>query len=139
MVDEARRRFLSLTARTAAAGAAIAALPACVSRALEIPAAVRTGTIKDVKHVVILMQENRSFDHYFGTMRGVRGFGDRHPIPLASGKPVWFQSDGEKEVPPFHLDTKTTSAIRVPVTPHSFGDAQGAWNQGKFGYWPKFK
>ncbi len=46
----------------------------------------RTGTIKDVKHIVILMQENRGFDHYFGTMRGVRGFGDRFPIPLESGK-----------------------------------------------------
>jgi phospholipase C len=47
------------------------------------------------------MLENRSFDHYFGTMRGVRGFGDRFPVPLASGKPVWFESDGEREVPPF--------------------------------------
>jgi len=36
----------------------------------------RTGTIADVEHIVILMQENRSFDHYFGTLRGVRGFGD---------------------------------------------------------------
>ncbi|MEJ1960793.1 MAG: phospholipase C, phosphocholine-specific [Gammaproteobacteria bacterium] len=139
MVDETRRRFLSLTAKTAAAGATMAALPACMRRALEIPAAVRTGTIKDVKHVVILMQENRSFDHYFGTLRGVRGFGDRHPVPLASGKPVWWQSDGEREITPFHLDTKTTSAIRVSVTPHSYGDAQGAWNQGKFGFWPQYK
>jgi phospholipase C len=55
----------------------------------------------DVQHVVILMLENRSFDHYFGTLRGVRGFGDRHPVPLASGKPVWHQSDGEREILPF--------------------------------------
>lgn len=85
------------------------------------------------------MQENRSFDHYFGTLRGVRGFGDRHPIPLASGKPVWFQSDGEKAIPPFHLDTRTTSALRTPGTPHAFDDAQAAWGQGTLSQWPKFK
>ena len=39
-----------------------------------------SGTIADLKHVVILMQENRSFDHYFGTLRGVRGFGDKQVL-----------------------------------------------------------
>ncbi|MGT2490491.1 alkaline phosphatase family protein [Cupriavidus basilensis] len=38
-----------------------------------------------MEHVVILMQENRSFDNYFGTLKGVRGFGDRFPILLAGG------------------------------------------------------
>ena len=51
-------------------------MPLDLSRALAIPAHNRTGTIADVEHIVILMQENRSFDHYFGTMRGVRGFAD---------------------------------------------------------------
>jgi hypothetical protein len=92
-----------------------------------------------VGHVLILMQENRSFDHYFGTLRGVRGFGDRHPALLASGKSVWFQSDGEREITPFRLDTEVTSALRAPSTPHTFADAQAAWNQGRFGLWPKFK
>ena len=118
---------------------AAAMLPASIQRALAIPAAVETGTIQDVKHVVILMQENRAFNHYFGAMRGVRGFGDRFPIPLASGKSVWFQSDGTKEVPPYHLDRESMNAIFVPGTPHSFSDAQAAWNQGKFGFWPKYK
>lgn len=127
-----RRQFL----KTAAA---LAALPASIQKALAIPAANLHGTIEDVQHIVILMQENRSFDHYFGTMKGVRGFGDRHPVPLASGKPVWYQSDGDHEIPPYHLDSKTTSAIRVPGTPHGFADSQAAWNQGKFGFWPKYK
>jgi phospholipase C len=60
-------------------------------------------------------------------------------VPLASGKPVWFQSDGTRDVPPYHLDTATTSALRVPVMPHAFDNAQAAWNQGKFGFWPKYK
>jgi phospholipase C len=135
MNNPERRRFLKL----AAGGAALSVLPPTIRRALAVQAKCRTGTIKDVKHVVILMLENRSFDHYFGTLRGVRGFGDRHPLPLASGKPVWWQSDGNKEVPPYHLNSKTTSAFRVPGTPHTFSDAQAAWNQGKFGFWPKFK
>ncbi len=65
-----RRSFIR--AMMATAGAAAAYTPA-IARALKIPADRRTGTLKDVGHVVILTQENRSFDHYFGTMRGVRG------------------------------------------------------------------
>ena len=49
------------------------------------------GDIRDIKHVVILMQENRSFDHYFGSLKGVRGFGDKATILLPGGLPVWQQ------------------------------------------------
>jgi len=63
MID--RRRLLTL-------GAATALAPA-IARAAGIDARVRTGTVQDVEHVVILMQENRSFDHYFGALNGVRG------------------------------------------------------------------
>src|SRR5262245_64302709 len=120
----------------------LGALPAAatfpsITRPWAGPAKRRTGTIMDVKHVVILMQENRGFDHYFGTMRGVRGFGDRFPIPLQSGKSVWYQSDGTKEIPPYHRDSATSSALVGYGTPHSFSDSQAAWNQGKMGFWPK--
>ena len=138
-MDSNRRQFLGLAAKAASAAAALSVLPSSIRRALAVPASVNTGTIRDVKHIVILMQENRSFDHYFGTLRGVRGFGDRHPVPLPNGKAVWHQSDGEKEIPPFHLDTQATNALRVPVTPHAFADAQAAWGQGKLSLWPKFK
>jgi phospholipase C len=139
MFDEQRRRLLVLAAQTAGATVALSVFPQAIRRALAIPAAQASGTIEDVQHIVILMQENRSFDHYFGTLRGVRGFSDRHPVPLASGKPVWYQSDGERDIAPYHLDSRTTSALRVPVTPHTFSDAQAAWKQGSFGFWPKFK
>jgi phospholipase C len=139
MTDRERRRFLTVAARSLSSVGALALVPPVIRRALAVSAESVTGTIRDVVHVVVLMQENRSFDHYFGTLRGVRGFADRHPVPLASGKPVWFQSDGEREIPPYHLNSKTTSALRVPVTPHSFSDAQAAWNQGRFGFWPRFK
>ncbi|MDC7675550.1 phosphocholine-specific phospholipase C [Asticcacaulis machinosus] len=133
-----RRGFLRMLGAGAAVSASGGVFPQAIASALSIPASRVTGTIKDVKHVVILMQENRSFDHYFGTLKGVRGFGDRHPVPMTNG-PVWKQSDGAREIPPYHLDTKTTNAIAVPGTPHSFSDSQAAWNQGKFGYWPKYK
>ena len=82
-----RRTFLKLIGTPALA----AALPLDLSKALAIPAHNRTGSIEDIEHIVILMQDNRSFDHYFGTMRGVRGFADPRAVKLPSGQPVWYQ------------------------------------------------
>src|SRR5664279_1573665 len=90
-----RRTFLQLLST----GALAAAFPPSISRALEIPAHHRTGSIADVEHIVILMQENRSFDHYFGTLRGVRGYGDPRAVALPSGDPVWYQPKGTDYVP----------------------------------------
>lgn len=130
-----RRRFLSLTATSAG----FATLPLSIQRALAADPAVETGTIQDLKHIVILMQENRGFDHYFGTMRGVRGYGDRFPVPLENGKDIWYQSNGERELSPFHMDPERFNALLAPSTPHGFADSQAAWNQGRFGNWPKYK
>jgi phospholipase C len=97
------------------------------------------GTINDVGHIVIMMQENRSFDHYFGTMKGVRGFGDPFPIP---GN-VWHQRSDNGDTPhvlPFHLDTNASFAhMRVEGTPHTWPDAQRAWNLGRIDAWPTHK
>ena len=132
-----RRRLLI----TATAGAA---LPAAIARAAGINAHVRKGTIEDVEHVVILMQENRSFDHYFGAMNGVRGFADRFPIPLPGGRTVWTQANAVGTQPahiaPFPLNTtKTFAHMRVEGTPHSWTDAQAAWDQGRIADWPAAK
>ena len=134
-----RRSFLRTVAGSAGAAASLSVFPLSIQRALAATANNATGTIQDVQHVVILMQENRGFDHYFGTLKGVRGFGDRFPIPLASGKPVWFQSDGTKEIPPYHLDSTTNNALLMPDMPHGYSDTQIAWNQGKYGFWPQYK
>jgi phospholipase C len=135
-----RRKFLTGTATTGAAALAISAFPPSIRRALAIPANNKTGTIMDVEHVVILMQENRSFDHYFGTMMGVRGFGDRFTIPLPRGLSVWQQGDANgKPVLPYHLDQSKGNAQRVSGTPHSWGDAQNAWDGGRMYQWPRYK
>ncbi|PSJ43118.1 phosphocholine-specific phospholipase C [Allosphingosinicella deserti] len=125
--------------------AALAAFPPSIARALAIPADVRTGTIRDVEHIVILMQENRSFDHYFGTLRGVRGFADPFPIPVPGpARDVWQQATGTdggaRAVSPFHLATQRDWALmRMEGTPHGWPDAQRAWDQGRMAHWAAHK
>ena len=140
MTSSSRRNFLRM-AGSGTAAAALAAFPPSIRRALAIPANNATGTIRDVEYVVILMQENRSFDHYFGTLMGVRGFGDRFPIPLAGGLNVWQQTytSGSRTVLPYHLDSQAGNAQRVSGTPHSYPDAQNAWDLGRMNKWPTYK
>ncbi len=143
MTDLHRRNIL-----TAAVGAM--SLPSAIARAAAIDAHVATGTLADVEHVVIFMQENRAFDHYFGTLNGVRGFADRFPIPLPDtadrvGKTVWSQTNAVRPdhppiVAPFALNTTQTFAhMRVEGAPHNWPDAQAAWNEGRIDRWPAVK
>jgi hypothetical protein len=69
-------------------------------------------------------------------MKGVPGFRDRFPVPVESGKPAWYQSDGTRDVTPFHLHQRNVNAIKVDTTSHEMADTQAAWNQGQYGYWP---
>ncbi|WP_431273584.1 phosphocholine-specific phospholipase C [Variovorax ureilyticus] len=135
-----RRRFIQGSASAGIAAATLAAFPPSIRRALAIPAHNETGTIRDVEHVVILMQENRSFDHYFGTLRGVRGFGDRFTIPLPQGRSVWQQNDATgNPVLPFYLDSSKGNAQRFSGTPHTWVDGQNAWDGGRMEQWPRYK
>jgi len=131
MMTTDRRTFL----RYLSSAALTAALPNSISRALAIPANRRTGTIQDVEHIVILMQENRAFDHYFGTLRGVRGYGDPRAVVLPSGKPVWYQPDGSGYVLPFHPTAPNLGLQFLEDTPHGWTDTHAAWNDGKYDQW----
>ncbi|WP_071335193.1 phosphocholine-specific phospholipase C [Burkholderia contaminans] len=142
MTSSSRRRFLHTVAQSAGAAVALNAFPESIRRALAIPAARGTGTIRDVEHIVVFMQENRSFDHYFGHLRGVRGYNDRFPIPLPSGKPVWYQpskADPGKPVLPFRLNTLTTSAQCVGDLDHSWYKTHTAIDGGRYDQWPANK
>ncbi|MFA5123646.1 phosphocholine-specific phospholipase C, partial [Zavarzinia sp.] len=139
MTDESRRGFLKSAAALFGTTAAATVFPASIERALAIQANNATRSIKDVEHVVILMQENRAFDHYFGTLAGVRGFGDRFTIPLPDGRTVFQQWNGSRIVMPYHLDQSAGNAQRVDGTPHGWGDAQAAWNLGRMTDWPAAK
>ena len=85
MKNTDRREFLQLLGMGAAAGS----LNSSIAQALAIPANDRTRSIRDVEHIIVLMQENRPFDHHFGTLHGVRGFSDPRAVnihlPLQSG------------------------------------------------------
>src|SRR5690554_2665922 len=108
-----RRKFIALTT---GAGVATALWGPMLKKALAVQAHNVTRSINDVQHIVILMQENRSFDHYFGTMKGVRGFGDRFPVPLKSGHRAFHQSDGHQIIPPYRAHGKTSNAALVNGT-----------------------
>ena len=90
----------------------------------------------DAEHVVILMQENRSFDHCFGRLRGVRGFNDPRAVTLPTGKPVWLQSNSAGETyAPFRLNIKETKATWLGSLPHSWTDQTDARNHGNHDGW----
>ncbi len=135
-IELSRRRFLGLGA--AAGGLAVTGslLPPSVHAAMARPA--RRGGLRAIEHVIVLMQENRSFDHYFGRLQGGRGFGDSTPLRRRGGGTVFDQpiaSGGE--VLPFSLRQAAIAAGR-PVSdiqylddlPHGFVDATAAWADG---------
>jgi phospholipase C len=135
--DISRRRLLQAAGAAATAAFAAEFLPLNVRRAVAAGPA-RGGTLRDIKHVVILMQENRSFDHYFGTLPNVRGFSDPHAITLSTGKSVFHQPDSSNPdgyLLPFHLDTRTTSAQAQPSTSHAYSVQHSAWNGGLMNNW----
>ncbi|HEX2895866.1 MAG TPA: phospholipase C, phosphocholine-specific [Marmoricola sp.] len=127
-----RRRFLKVAGGTAAASAV---LNESIAKAASLPANRRTGTLRDVEHIVVLMQENRSFDHYFGTLRGVRGFGDPHPATLPSGRSVFHQPNGAGEVLPFRPDMEDLGLVFLADLPHGWTDTQAAINRGIYDQW----
>lgn len=116
----------------AAAAAVLSALPLSVREALAAPA--RPGKLADIQHVVVFMQENRAFDHYFGTLSGVRGFGDRTAVRGVNGRSVFHQPDpGRKEghLLPFPMNAAHTNAYQQGAPAFGFVDSMNAWNDGR--------
>lgn len=113
MTPISRRGFVGIGAGlgaglVAGAGAPAGAVPAeVVSGAAQAAA----GDITDVKHVVILMQENRSFDHYFGRLRGVRGFGDRAAGNIPGGWGMFNQPNWGGRQYPWKLSATPRRAV----------------------------
>jgi len=119
-------------------GTAAASTAAMVEWLRPAAAAPAPSKLSDIDHIVILMQENRSFDHYFGTLSGVRGYDDSHAMLLANGRPVFYQPDElarEGFVLPFHLDTKTTSAQRLHDLSHAWDVLHASWDGGRTDRW----
>ncbi len=114
-------------------------LPGSIRQALAIDPAPGS-TYLDAEHIVFLMQENRSFDHTFGTLQGVRGYNDPRAIRLPNGHPVWLQSDKHGDVyAPFRLNIKDTCATWMSSLPHSWSNQVDARNEGRFDKWLEVK
>ncbi len=140
-----RRRFLQAGVAAGAAGVAGAGLSSKQGRLIENALARSSGgsSLSDVEHVVILMQENRSFDHYFGTLSGVRGFSD-HPVltQTVGGKkyPIFDQFgykpgvgvDKKAYLQPFHLvsDPPKENGQTTNDITHDWGPQHLSWNNG---------
>ncbi|GAA4899438.1 phosphocholine-specific phospholipase C [Streptomyces coeruleoprunus] len=136
-----RRRLLALGggALGAAAGSL---LPPSLQAALA--AGPPAGGLDAIRHVVVLMQENRSFDHYFGTLRGVRGFGDRNAVELPSGTPV-FEQPGAlgRTVLPFPVrgaaEAQKKDLQYIGDLDHSWSGGARAWRDGWMDGWVSAK
>lgn len=138
-MKESRREFLKKSALLTGAAGMWQVLPSSIERALAISPDPGT-TFEDAEHVVMLMQENRSFDHCFGTLRGVRGYNDPRAISLPQQFPVWMQPDKEgNRFAPFRLDIQATKATWMRDIPHSWENQVDARNQGKYDGWIEAK
>ena len=132
---ESRRDFLKKAALLAAGGGFAGLLPASIQKAFAIDPAPGS-TYLDAEHIVILMQENRSFDHCYGSLRGVRGFNDPRAITLPDGNPVWLQTNEAGETyAPFRLNLLDTKATWMGSLPHTRSSQVAARNGGKHNRW----
>lgn len=126
-----RRKFLK--GSMAALGTTM--LPPAVQSALAAPAV--SGTLGSIGHVVILCQENRSYDHYFGALKGGRGFNDDHAATIqATTRNVFAQANSSGSLyTPWRLDSSTTAAQWLSDVPHDLNTGTAAWNKGRSDKW----
>ncbi|MFF8697036.1 phosphocholine-specific phospholipase C [Streptomyces sp. NPDC015144] len=146
--DISRRRLLAIGGGALGAAAAGSLLPPSLQAAIAAQPAHAGGAGRDglgaIKHVVILMQENRSFDHYFGTLRGVRGFGDRNAVELPGGKPVFEQpAPAGASVLPFPVrdaaEAQKKDLQYIGALDHSWSGGGKAWAGGWMNGWVSAK
>ena len=96
-----------------AIGLTLATLASCGGRGLTTPpptgggGAPGNGSLTQVNHIVWMLQENRSFDTYFGSLNAYRsahglGSNDVDGLPAGASNPSW---DGTSTVAAYHLNT----------------------------------
>ncbi len=136
---QTRRDFLKIMAMLSGAAGAAGVLPESIQRAFAIEP-TPGSTYLDAEHIVILMQENRSFDHTLGTLQGVRGFNDPRALQLANGNSVFVQTDAAgQSYAPWRLDIRDTRITWMGSIPHSRNSQVDAWNEGQHDQWLEAK
>ncbi len=132
---DTRREFLRKAIMLSGASGLVNVMPSAIQKAMAIDPAPGS-TYLDAEHVVILMQENRSFDHAFGSLSGVRGFNDPRAVILPDKKPVWFQTDSSGNTyAPFRLNIKDSKSTWTGDLPHSRASQVDAYNSGRYDNW----
>ncbi len=132
---DSRREFIKKATLLTGLGGLASVLPPSIERAFAINPAPGT-TFLDAEHVVILMQENRSFDHCYGSLNGVRGFNDPRAFIKPDKKPIWFQTNEKGQTyAPFRLNIKDTNATWMGSLPHGWTDQVDARNNGRNDQW----
>jgi phospholipase C len=132
---DSRREFLKKAMLLSGATGVSRLLPASIQKAFAIDPAPNS-TYMDAEHIVLLMQENRSFDHTYGTLQGVRGFNDPRAMKLPDNNLVWLQTNEKGETyAPFHLDIKHTKITWMGSLPHSWTNQVDARNNGRYDKW----
>jgi phospholipase C len=92
--------------------------------------------LEAIQHVVFVMQENRSFDHYFGTYRGVTGFNDHQGTnlgPFAQPWPASGPTPHASHLLPYHLEAATAQAQCAgssDIPTHDWPSQHQSWNNG---------
>src|ERR1700675_4952850 len=133
MQDFTRRELLKFGAATAVAQLASLSLHGCGGGSIGFPTVppnpLACSKLSDIEHVVILLQENRSFDHYFGSYRGVRGFSDPS-MAFQQPDPANTTNSPVGRLLPFHLDTSTTNAACTHDITHDWVPQHQSWDNG---------
>jgi phospholipase C len=134
-MTQTRRDFLKVAAMLSGAASISGVVPDSIQRAFAIEPD-QGSTYLDAEHIVILMQENRSFDHALGTLQGVRGFNDPRAIRLDNGNSVFVQTDAAGDsYAPWRLDIRDTRITWMGSIPHSRNSQVDAWNSGLHDGW----
>lgn len=138
-MTETRREFVKKATLLTGAAGLLSMMPESIQKALAIEAEAGS-TYLDAEHIVFLMQENRSFDHCYGTLQGVRGFDDPRAMQLPNKNKVWLQTNklGETYIP-FKLDIKNSKATWMQSLPHSWDNQVDARNMGMMDAWLESK
>jgi phospholipase C len=112
----------------AAAGAGALAFGKATAQALAASGPA-CGTLNDIEHVIFFIQENRSFDHYFGTYKGVRGYGDPSAMAGVFDQQGYPAPGFGGELLPFHINAANNGQCTHDIT-HSWGPQHLSWDNG---------
>src|SRR5579884_2185803 len=101
-------------------------------------------SLAGIEHIVIFVQENRSFDNYFGAYKGVRGFDDRSaPGGIRAFQQAYRPPATPTGFPdpllPFRMDTTVTATPHqgqcTNDIEHQWAGAHDSWNNGASDNW----